>query len=284
MTDKKQEIITIYNKKLVSLSTKFVEEVITTSFGKTNVLVFGDETKPKLFLVHGLNSAAPFAFDTVSFLVDTYQIFAIDILGQTNKSDFVRLNKKDDSYGEWLKEVVSYFKFDSYSFCGISFGAFPIIKSLLINEEKVEEVFLISPAGIINGSVFKTIFRFLVPMKKYQITKNENDLKKCLQNLYDVFDQLTLNYQKEVFLNFKMDFSITPNFSSEELSKVKTPITIISSKNDFFVPTSKLKKKSKKITSLKNFIKLENSKHIPAKEILKNAFTNLISKKFYKQA
>lgn len=272
MTDKKQEIINIYNKKLVSLSIKFTEKTIITSFGKTHLLIFGETKKPSLFLVHGLNSSAPFALDTVSFLLEKYQVFAIDVLGEPNKSDFVRLNKRDDSYGKWLLEIRSFFKVDKITFCGISFGAFPIIKSLLIDEKKIEEVFLISPSGFVNGSLIKTIFRFLLPMRKFQKQKNESDLKKCLQNIYNEFDELTLNYQKEIFLNFKMDFSITPNFSSKKLSTIKTPITIISSQKDFFVPTKKLKKRSEKISVLRNFIVLENSKHIPSKEKLKQLF------------
>ncbi|TXD53386.1 MULTISPECIES: hypothetical protein [unclassified Polaribacter] len=57
----------VYNEKLKSLALKYSKELIHTSFGKTNVLIFGDATKPPLILVHGLNSAAPFALDAVSF-------------------------------------------------------------------------------------------------------------------------------------------------------------------------------------------------------------------------
>jgi esterase/lipase len=263
----------IYQKKIASLNIPFKENKIKSSFGKTNILIFGDDKKPPLFLIHGLNSAAPFAIDTVSFLIGKYQVFAIDILGQPNKSDFIRLSKKDVSYGKWLLEVINHFKLDTISLCGISFGAFPVLKSLLINEKKVQEIFLISPAGIVNGNIIKTVFSFLIPMKKFQQTKNEIYLQKCLSNLYDEFDTIDFQYLKEVFLNYKMDFSITPNFKKSELSKIKTPITIISSKNDFFVPSKKLKKRSEKhFTSLKNFIVLENSKHIPKKEVLEKFF------------
>lgn len=272
-----QSIIDIYHQKLNLLPVDSVaKKTIITSFGKTNVLIFGDATKPALFLVHGLNSSAPFAFDMVSFLLEEYQIFAIDVLGQPSKSDFVRLNKKDDSYGKWLLEIRSSFKIDKITFCGISFGAFPIIKSLLIDDKNVIEVFLISPAGIINGNILKTIFRFLLPMRKFQKTKNEIYLKKCLENLYDEFDEFIINYQKEIFLNFKMDFSVTPNFKTSELSKIKTPVSIIASKNDFFAPALKLKKKCEKtLINLNKFVVLKNSKHIPSQKALDVVFKNL---------
>ncbi|WP_299014392.1 hypothetical protein [uncultured Polaribacter sp.] len=263
----------LYNSKLKTFKTSFTEKDIITSFGKTHVIIFGDEGKPALFLLHGLNTSAPFAFSMVSFLAEKYQIFAVDILGEPNQSDFVRINKKDTSYGKWLQEVINHFQLNSFSFCGISFGAFPILQSLLIDEKKVNEVFLISPAGIVNGSLPKTIFRFLIPMRKFRKTKNEIHLKQCLSNIYDEFDEFTYPYLKEVFLHFKMDFSITPNFKTSALKKIQTPITIIASKDDFFVPALKLKRRSKKtFASIKKFIVLENSKHVPAKSILKANF------------
>lgn len=267
---------TLINNIIVEVSNKIDHKIdelsIDSSYGKTAVLVCGDVEKPPILLVHGLNSAAIFALDHLSFLLENYQIFAVDILGQPNKSEFVRLSKKNNSYGNWLLEVIEKLKLHKPTLCGISFGAFPILKSLLINDSCSKEVFLISPAAIVHGDVLKTIVRFLIPVKQFQRTQKEKYCRKFLENLYDDFDELTFNYQKEVFLNFDMDFSVTPNFTLKELLKLETQITIIVGENDFFVPYQKLKKRSKKITSLKNFIALENSKHISSKKKLKQVF------------
>ena len=67
-----EKILSIYDKKLASLNIPFRERKIETSFGKTNIIICGDDKKPPLFLVHGLNSAAPFAIDTVSFLLEKH--------------------------------------------------------------------------------------------------------------------------------------------------------------------------------------------------------------------
>lgn len=267
---------TLINKIVVEVSSKLNKKIdelsIDSSFGKTAVLVYGDHKKPPILLVHGLNSAAIFALEHLSFLLKNYQIFAVDILGQPNKSEFVRLSKLDSSYGNWLLEVIEKLKLHKPTLCGISFGAFPILKSLLINDSYSKEVFLISPAAIVHGDVLKTIFRFLIPVKQFQRTQKEKYCRKILENLYDDFDELIFNYQREVFLNFNMDFSVTPNFTKKELSSIKVPIKIISGSKDFFVPTKKLKKRSETLTSLDNFIVLENSKHIPSKEKLEQLF------------
>ena len=268
----------LYNEKISALNFLVFERKIPTSYGFTNVVIAGKDNKPPLIVLHGINSAAPFALSKISFLEDKYQIFAIDLLGQPNKSDFVRLNKKDTAYGKWFLEIINHFKVDNVTLCGISFGGFPILKSLLIDDKKVKEVFLISPAGIINGNLINTIFKFILPMKKFQKTKKEVYLLKCISNISDELNEIDIKYLKEVFLNFTIDFSVTPNFKASELSKIKTPISIISSKNDFFVPAKKLKKRCKKyISNLKGFIVLENSKHIPSKEKLNFIFKKLIS-------
>ena len=268
--------LTYYHLKLTNINVNYTEKTILTSFGKTHIIVCGNSSKPPLFLIHGLNSGAPFALDRVLFLAKTHQIFAIDILGQPNKSDFIRLNKKENIYGEWLLEIINYFAFKNISLCGISFGAFPILKSLFIEENNVKEVFLISPAGLINGKLIKTIFKFVLPMKRFQKTKNKKYLIECLDQLYDNYDKETFMYLKEVFLHFNIDFSMIPNFKRKDLARLQTPITIIASKKDFFVPAEKLKKRSKKsFTSLKRFIVLQNSKHVADTTTLKTAFKGL---------
>ncbi|WP_405563536.1 alpha/beta hydrolase [Polaribacter sp. Asnod6-C07] len=269
--------IKIYQQKLSVFEIPYKEKIIETSFGKTNVIITNGIKKPPLVVLHGLNSAAPFVLDTTLFLSEKYQIFAIDIIGQPNKSDFVRLNKKNDSYGKWLLEIIDDLQIENITFCGISFGAFPVLKSLIIDDKKIKEVFLISPAAIIHGNLWQTVFKFLIPLKKFQKTQNDLYLKNCLSSIYDELDKLTLDYQKEVFTNFKMDFSLTPNFKKSALKKIKTPVNIIASKNDFFVPAKKLKNKCGNLLNLKKFISLEDSKHIASKTVLKDVFIKLIS-------
>ena len=102
----------LYNEKISALNFLVFERKIPTSYGFTNVVIAGKDNKPPLIVLHGINSAAPFALSKISFLEDKYQIFAIDLLGQPNKSDFVRLNKKDTAYGKWFLEIINHFNFE----------------------------------------------------------------------------------------------------------------------------------------------------------------------------
>lgn len=276
---KNLKLNSLYNEKLSNLNFLVVEKKISTSYGLTNVIMAGKNNKPPLIVLHGLNSAAPFALSKVSFLANKYQIFAIDLLGQPNKSDFVRLSKDDNSYGSWLLEVITQLRLqNNITLVGISFGAYPILKSVLIDASKIKEIILISPAGLVIGNVISTFTKFLWPYSKFRRSKNNDSLIKCISNLYDEYDELTITYLKEVFLNFKMDFSSTKNFSTSHLSKINIPISIIAGKKDYLVPSDILIRKFKANTDIfDKIITLENSKHIPSNTILEEAFQQLTS-------
>lgn len=269
----------LYNQKISALNFLVIEKKVPTSYGLTNVIIAGKDNKPPLIMLHGTNSAAPFSLSKISFLEDKYQIFAIDLLGQPNKSDFIRLNKDNNAYGSWLLEVINQLKIqNNITLVGISFGAYPILKSALIDATKTKEIILISPAGLVIGNIISAFTKFLWPYSKFRRSKDRSSLIKCIFNLYDEYDELTINYLEEVFLNFKMDFSTTRNFSASELSKINIPISIIASKNDYLVPSDRLIRKHEKNTGIfDKVIVLENSKHIPSNTILEEAFLQIIS-------
>lgn len=275
---KNLKLNSLYNEKLSDLNFLVIEKKLTTSYGLTNVVIAGKDSKPPLIILHGINSAAPFALSKISFLEDKYQIFAVDLLGQPNKSDFKRLNKDNNAYSSWLLEVIAELKLqNNITLVGISFGAFPILKSVLIDATKIKKVILISPAGLIIGNIFSTFTKFLWPYSKFRRMKNRKFLIQCISNLYDEYDELTVNYLEEVFLNFKMDFSATRNFSASDLSKIEVPINIIAGKKDYLVPSDGvIRKYNQKSDIFDKIIVLENSKHIPSNKVLEEAFQQII--------
>jgi len=167
----KDEILSLYNQKLQSLDIAYDYKEIETSFGKTNLIVTGDTSKPPIVLVHGSNGCAPIALETYSGLESHFQIFAIDVLAQPNKSAETRLSMKDLSYGEWLHEVIDILKLENVTLAGFSFGRLVILKTLEFKDSNTKEVFLSAPAYIVNGNPLKELFKVFIPMKRYMKTK-----------------------------------------------------------------------------------------------------------------
>lgn len=263
----KKEILSLYDEKLKSLEIEFEYLTINTSFGNTNIITAGNPLNPPIMLVHGSNGCAPIALETYSNLHKSYRVYAIDVLAQPNKSAETRLSMKDDSYGKWVIELIEKLKIDRVSMAGFSFGGLIILKTLEYDESKISEVFLSSPAYIVNGNPLKALFKIFIPMKQYIKSKNTKYIEKFLAELFTTRDEFAYKYLSKVFVEFEMDFTPVPIIKANKARNIKTPITVFAAQNDVIFPGKKILKRAKKIfPSLKLSKLIIDSKHVQSKE------------------
>ena len=259
----KQEILKLYDQKLEALQIETQNIELETQFGKTHIIVTGSSKNPPLLLVHGSNGCAPIALETYPNLSTKFQVFAIDVLAQPNKSAESRVSMKDNSYGIWMHEIINQLNLKDVTLAGFSFGGLIILKTLIENEKNIKEVFLSAPAFIVNGNPLIALFNVFIPMKLYMKNKKSKYLEKFLNALFTEKDDFALLYLSKVFLHFNMDFTPVPIIKKEEAVLIKIPITIISAKKDIMFPGEKMIKRAEKIfPSLKKTVLLENSKHV----------------------
>ena len=262
----KKEILSLYDEKLKELNIEFLYKTIDTSYGKTNIIISGKPSNPPILLVHGSNGCAPIALETYPTLYKKFQVFAIDVLAQPNKSAETRLSMKSNSYGLWIHELINQLQLKNVTMAGFSFGGLIILKTLIQNENNIKEVFLSAPAFIVNGNPLIALFKVFIPMKLYMKTQNNKYLEKFLKTLFTEKDEFALAYLSKVFLYFKMDFTPVPIIKKKEAALIKTPITIIAAKKDIIFPGVKMIKRVHKIfPSLKQTVLLESSKHVQNK-------------------
>lgn len=259
----KQQILNLYEQKLESLNIDFEYESVSTSFGTSNIIVTGDAEDPPIILVHGSNGFAPIALETYSGLLNTYRVYAVDVLAQPNKSAETRLSMKDDSYGKWMNEIITYLNLTSVTMAGFSFGGLVILKTLEYDESKIKEVHLSAPAYIVNGNPLKALFSVFIPMKRYMKTKKQKYVEKFLSALFTDRDEFAIKYLSIVFLEFEMDFTPVPVIDSKSAMNIKTPINIFAAEHDMLFPGKKMLKRARKIfPSLKRSELIISSKHV----------------------
>jgi pimeloyl-ACP methyl ester carboxylesterase len=259
----KTQILELYDAKLKELSIEYSYNLIDTKFGKTNVIITGNKSKTPLIVIHGSNGCAPIGIETYIDLMDYFCIYAVDVIAQPNRSAETRPSMKDDSYGQWLNEVIDQLKLSNVTLAGFSFGGLVILKTLINNEENIKEAFLSAPAYIVNGNPIKALFKFFIPMKRFMKTKKQQYLNKFLDSSFSEPDTFAQNFLPKVFTSFDMDFTPVPTISTDEAAKIQTPITIIAAGNDIIFPGQKMIKRAKKIfPSLKNTLLLKDSKHV----------------------
>ncbi|MDB4286149.1 alpha/beta hydrolase [bacterium] len=263
----KKEIFALYDEKLSELEIEYTYKVVETHFGKTNVIITGDPSNPPIIVVHGSNGCAPIALETYSTLTEKFQVFAVDVLAQPNKSAETRLSMKNDGYGKWMNEVIAALALQNVTMAGFSFGGLVILKTLIHNEKNIKEVFLSAPAYVVNGNPLKALFKIFIPMKRFMKTKNQKYIEKFLAVAFTEKDEFALKFLPKVFLHFEMDFTPVPVIKKKEAALIKTPITLIGAKDDLFFPGTKMISRAKKIfPSLKKTVLLPHSKHVQNRE------------------
>jgi pimeloyl-ACP methyl ester carboxylesterase len=263
----KAAILKLYDEKLMELNIDFEYLNVRTTYGETNIIATGDVDKPPLIAVHGSNGCAPIALETYPNLNRLFRVYAVDVLAQPNKSAETRLSMKDDSYGRWINEIISYLKLDDVAMAGFSFGGLVILKSLEFDETKIKEVFLTAPAYIVNGNPIKALFKVFIPMKRYMTTRNQKYVERFLAEVFTQRDEFAIAYLSKVFLEFDMDFSPVPVIDGKKARAIQTPITIFAAENDILFPGRKMLKRAQKIfPSLKQGILIPHSKHVQNKE------------------
>lgn len=263
----RKEILELYDQKLNELNILYDSLCVETTFGKTHIIKTGKSSSPPLILVHGSNGCAPIALECYPNLSSKYQVFALDVLAQPNKSAETRLSMEDESYGKWITEIIDKLEIENVVLVGFSFGGLIILRTLIHNEKKIKEVFLASPAFIVNGNPLKALFKIFIPMKRYMKTQKNKYIEKFLSVLFTEKDEFAVSFLSKVFLHFNMDFTPVPVIGKKEAQKIKTPISIIGAEKDILFPGAKMKKRVRRLfPSLKQFLLLEDSKHVQSQK------------------
>ena len=261
--ESKKEVLALYQAKLDSLAIDYTEKDVETRFGLSHVIITGDATKPPLVLVHGSNGCAPIALDVYPNLSQHYQVFAVDVIAQPNKSAETRPNMKDTSYGIWMNDVIAALELNDVTLVGFSLGGFIVWKTLLEDESKIKQAYLIAPVGIVSGNPLRAMLEVFIPMKRFIRTGNPHDLDRVIDALFSERDDFAAPFLTRVLPNFDLDFTPVPNISEKEAKRISTPLTVIAAEHDLLGPGRRLLRRAGRIfPSLKQATFLEGSKHV----------------------
>jgi pimeloyl-ACP methyl ester carboxylesterase len=114
----KARILDLYDSFQKGLGVAFDDRLVNTRFGATHVLVAGPEQGPPVVITHGGNSITPQGLRGLLPLLQTgcYRVYAPDTLGHPGKSAQTRLSPRDQSYGQWLNDLLDGLGLDSAAF------------------------------------------------------------------------------------------------------------------------------------------------------------------------
>ncbi|MEG7336328.1 alpha/beta fold hydrolase [Bacillus sp. 0102A] len=119
---------------------------VSTRFGKTHIIASGPKDAPSLVLLHrGLFSSLMW-YPNIAAWSSQYRTYAVDIIGDKNKSiPSAALDTRADC-AEWLKDVLDSLELETAHLAGLSLGGSHIVNFLLQAPERVERAVVMSPA------------------------------------------------------------------------------------------------------------------------------------------
>lgn len=266
--DSEKRIHDFYDKTLNNLKIDYHEQYIETSFGKTHLLTIGSLDKPAIFTLHGGNGINPLNIKLFLPLLESFCIYAPDVIGFPGKSEPIRMNPKDDSYGIWIKELLHTLSIDSIPFVVSSYSSAMLLTLAKLAPEKIAKAVLLVPSGIAHGSIFSIVQKQMLPFITYSIKPTAIRLEKAFKPMLSEKDDVWYDFFHIMLTDYKMEMRSPREFSAKEMNSFKAPLFIIASNEDIFFPANKVFAKAKKLFQNVIITKTIEGNHLPSQKTM----------------
>ncbi|MCM3322007.1 MULTISPECIES: alpha/beta fold hydrolase [Cytobacillus] len=273
----KQLITQHYDNYLESFDFDVEQIYVDTSYGETHILIAGPPEGKPIFIFQGGNCINPMTLSWFLPLVDTYRVYAPDTIGHPGYSGESRISAKDNSFAQWIKELMDYFNIDSSAFVGPSYGAGIILRLATFMPDKIDCSVLVSPAGIRLGSKMRMIKDILLPLVLYNGTSSQKYLNKITDIMSDnSMREIDKKIIGDVFKYIRLEQEMPKLTTKEELTHYSSPTLIIAGKKDIFFPESRLNKVAREIIPNLIAFKTYDMGHFPSEEHLININNDIV--------
>ncbi|WP_108672332.1 alpha/beta fold hydrolase [Peribacillus acanthi] len=237
-----------YASYLKTFNIPFDREYINTRFGITHVLVTGPKEGKPLFILHGGNCINPMTLSWFSSLLYEYRVYAPDTVGHPGLSAETRVSSQDDSFANWIVDLMNYFRIEKAGFVGASFGGGIILRLARYFPERITCSILYAPAGIVLGPKVDMIRKILLPLMILKVNGSQKQLAKIAEamsdgNMKDIDAEIT----GEVFRSVKLERDMPKIVEESELQNYLAPTMIIGKTKDIFFPGEKLIHRAKQV-------------------------------------
>jgi pimeloyl-ACP methyl ester carboxylesterase len=264
-------ILALYDKFQNGLGVSFNDRVVNTRFGKTHVLVTGPEQGLPVVLTHGGNSITPQGLRGLLPLLKKgqYRVYAPDTVGHPGKSAQVRLSSDDQSYGQWLRDILDGLGLDRTAFIGGSFGAGIILRLAAYAPRRITKMALFVPSGIVAVPLASMLFRILLPYLLYRVRPSHQRLYQAVQWMWSDIEDDVLELIEAVFQNVRLEAGMPRPVTESELANFKAPTLVIAAEKDAMFPGEAVIKRAREIfTNLKVAECLKGGTHYSSKHDL----------------
>ena len=259
----------LYDEQMASLGITYKEEYISTSFGKTHIITAGDESKPKIFTVHGGNGITPINLRLFAPLLEKYCIIAPDVVGMPGKSaPYRNLDTNRDDFGLWLCEVLDALGIDSIPFVVSSYSSAMLLSLAEVAPDRIAKAIFVVPSGFAHGPLMRIIRTMTIPMMKYYFAPSEKTMNGIMALMSSQDDVQTSRFFDLMMSSYKMEMRPPREFKKEQLKRFHAPVMIFASDEDIFFPAYRVFPQAVRILPEKPQLCRIRGNHLPSEKTM----------------
>ncbi|KOS64377.1 alpha/beta hydrolase [Lysinibacillus agricola] len=263
------KILTHYEQYLNSFDFEVERAFVDTSFGKTHVLMAGPKEGKPLFIFQGGNCVNPMTLSWLKPLIQKYRIYAPDTIGHPGYSEQKRISAKDDSFAQWIAELMDYFNIKKCAFLGPSYGAGIVLRLATYMPDRIDCAVLVSPAGLKLGSKMEMIQHILIPLLLFKNTSSAKYLEKITDRMSaDCMKEMDRQIIGDIFRYVKLEQEMPKLTVRKELENYFSPTLIIAGEKDIFFPKKKIKRRAEQVIPNLTIFQSFNMGHFPSDDYL----------------
>lgn len=269
------EMMDVYDRQLSRLGIEYEERMIKTRFGDTHVLITGPKNAPPLITLHGGNGNSPLNLSLFLPLTKCFRVYAPDTVGFPGKSEQTRLSPNDNSYGQWVVDVMDGLSLESVAFVTSSYSSGILLQTASFAPERISQAILHVPSGIAHGPIMP-MMKIIVQWLTYPVFPKRDRLIKAFQSMVTETNEDFLEFCDAMLRDYRIELRGPKEFTKEELKNFKAPTFVIAAKDDIFFPANKVIPKAKYV--IQNLTKIEciDGGHLSSKETLEHVNNEII--------
>lgn len=176
-----KEVLRTYQAIMAVWQVPYREFAIPTRFGETHVIVSGPENGEPVVLLHALLASSTSWYRNVAALSQTHRVYAVDVIGEGNKSRPVNPIASLDDFLYWFTEVIDGLGVDTLFLAGNSYGGFTAAYYAMKLPERIRKLVLIGPAATI-FPMRPFYLHMFIPKALYSFFPKLPGVKRVMQN------------------------------------------------------------------------------------------------------
>lgn len=227
---------------------------VPTRYGQTHVIASGPKDAPPLVLLHGALFSSTMWYPNIADWSSKYRTYAIDIIGDKNKSIPADLCGTRTGYANWLQDVFNHLEIEKSHVLGLSLGGLHTLNFVLRMPERVKSAVILSPAETF-VSFDQDFYQYALGLVKPNGV--ENFLKWMMADRCVLHSNFAKQFHAGVMWqdelrNPKPKADGFPYvFSDDELKSVKIPILLLLGEHEvIYNPQSAFKRASTLVSGI----------------------------------